>query len=144
MSQMLREGAIVWAQDLNASTSTTAFPTTSTQGVAWPTTLNRRAGRIHVGVRHSVASGTVSLMVQLYGYSAVGDFSAGGWFYLGGFNSGSSMAVDGSKWSPDSSTINVAETFTASTENYSRYYTRQIAPGGSSPTTTTYIGFPTE
>ncbi len=146
MGSQLREGPVIWVRDLNASTATTVFPTASTAGVVVPSTISEgRAGsRVHALVRHTVASGTVSLTMALYGYSSRGDFSGGGWSYLGSFNNGSSMAADTSKWSPDASTINTVEVFTVSGANFERFATRQIGPGGTTPTTTTYIGFPVE
>lgn len=145
----VREGAIGWVRDLDASTATTAFPTSSGAGVTVPTTwpVGYLGSRTHVSVSHTVASGTVSLTLALYGLPRImGDMTTGSqkWCYLGSFNNGSSMAADTSKWSPDASTIQVAEVFTVSAANYERLATRQIAPGGTSPSTTTHIGFPQE
>lgn len=146
MSFQSREGRIIWVKDLNASTATTAFPVGPTAGVPLPANMQegRSGGRIHVMARHAVASGTVSLFVSVYGYTAEGAFTAGGWTYLGSFNNNAPMAADGSRWSPDISTIATSEVFSMSGANYQRLATRQIAPGGSSPTTDTYIGFPQE
>jgi len=141
-SIQLREGRISWNLDLNASTSTTAFPTSSTQGIA--VSQSHSGSRVHVKVDHTVASGTVSLVVALYGYTT-GDASAAGsgWYFLGAFNNNSSMAASSTAvWSPDASTIRTAEVFSASGLNFDRFMTRQIAPGGTGVSTTTYIGFP--
>lgn len=146
MGLQLREGQVQWVRDLNASTSTTAYPTLSTQGVKVPSNMQEgNAGsRVHIMCRHAVASGVMSLYVSVYGYSATGDFSAGGWSYLGSFNNASSMAADTSKWSPDASTISTVEVFSMSGANYQRIATRQIAPGGTGVSTDTYVGFPVE
>lgn len=148
MGVQLREGPISWNRDLNSSASTTAYPTSTTAGVRVPTTKaeGNLGTRAHVLAEHSVASGTVSLTLALYGLPRVmGDMTTSPtWAYLGSFNSGTSMAADTSKWSPDASTIRVAEVFTVSAANYERLTTRQIAPGGTTVSTTTYIGFPEE
>jgi hypothetical protein len=147
MGTQLREGRIQWVKDLDASTGNTAFPTASTTGVVVPSTLaeSRAGNRVHVQARYSIASGTASLMLGLYGYavSNTTTTAAIGWSYLGSFNSGSSMAAATSTWSPDASTILVSEVFTVSAANYERLATRQIA-GGTGISTTTYIGFPVE
>jgi hypothetical protein len=143
MSMQIREGRVAWTLDLNASTASTVFPTTSTQGIA--TGQYRHGSRVHVKIDHTVATGVVSLFVALYGYTTGDATAAGsGWYFLGAFNNASSMAANTSQWSPDASTIRTAEVFTISDANYDRLYTRQIAPGGTTPNTTTYIGFPTE
>ncbi len=148
MGAQNREGPITWVRDLNASTGTTVIPTASTAGIVVPSTLQegRLGERVHAFVDHAVGSGTLSLVVHLYGLPRIsGDVTVGGqkWAYLASFNSGSSMAVD-AKWSPTASTISVAEVFTFSAANYERLASRQYAPGGTNPTTTTYFGFPVE
>ncbi len=144
----LREGPVTWVRDLNASTSTTVIPTATTAGVAIPDALaaGRLGARVHVLVDHGIASGTLSLVVHLYGLPRnSGDMTTGTprWSYLGSFNNGSSMAQD-AKWSGAATSIRVAEVFTVSPANYERLATAQYAPGGTSPATTTYIGFPVE
>lgn len=143
MSQIqIREGRVAWHLDLNASTASTSFPSASTQGVA-PGSAHA-GSRVHVKCDHTVASGTVSLVVALYGYTT-GDVSGAGagWYLLGSFNGGSAMAASSTTpWSPDASTIHTAEVFAVSGLNFDRFATRQIAPGGTGVSTTTYIGFP--
>ncbi len=144
----IREGNISWVRDLSASASTTAYPTSTTAGVIIPSTsaAGYLGSRTHVLVEHAVASGTVSLTVAVYGLPRImGDMTTSPtWAYLGSFNNAASMAADTSKWSPDTSTIRVAEVFTVAAANYERLATRQIAPGGTTVSTTTYIGFPQE
>ncbi len=148
MGLQLREGNISWVRDLNASASTTAYMTATTAGITVPTSsaAGFLGSRTHVAVEHSIASGTLSLVVAVYGLPRImGDMTTSPtWAYLGSFNNGSSMAVDTGKWSPDASTIRVAEVFTFSAANYERLATRQIAPGGTTVSTTTYFGFPQE
>lgn len=142
MSTTLREGPVKWQLNLNAASGNTAFPTASTDGVSVPSGYQPgAANRIHAMLRHTVASGTVSLSASLFGYSNVGDFSTGGWSYVGSFNGGSSMAADTSRWSPDQSTIVVSEVFVVTAENFSRYALRVVC-GGTTSTTTGYIGYP--
>lgn len=146
MGMQLREGHVYWIQDLNGSTATTPFPTASTEGIsvsAYPNVLNppRAADRVHVRVRYQVATGVLSTDVHLYGYdSAV--LSA--WSYLGSINAGNSLTSNGAKWSPDGSTIALAEYFVTSGENYDRYMTRCINPQGTTPLVSTWIGFARE
>jgi len=146
MAHQLREGSIYWVRDLNASASNSVIPSSSTAGVTVPTSISEgnSGTRVHVAVQHTVASGTVSLTVGLYGYTARGELSGtAGWFYLGSLNNASSMAADTSKWSPNVSTINVAEVFTVAGANYERYATRQVTSSTTTGTaTTTFIGFP--
>ncbi len=146
----IREGNVYWVRDLNASTSTTAYPTATTAGIAVPAgagAVGYLGSRVHVDVEHSIASGTVSLVVALYGLPRImGDMTTSPtWAHLGTFNSGTSMAASTSiPWNPDASTIRKIETFNFSAANYERLATRQIAPGGTTVSTTTYIGFPQE
>jgi hypothetical protein len=143
VSTQLTEGSIKWIRDLNGVTTTSAFLSTSGDGVAVPD--GRKASRVHVRVHHTQASGTLSCNVSLLGFAPAGALgSADRWVYLGGFNNGTSMAVDTSKWSPDANTIQVAEVFTVSPMNYTRFGTRVVAPGGTTTSTTTDIGFPVE
>ncbi len=148
MGTQLREGPVSWVRDLSASAATTAYMTATTAGVAIPAAWahGNLGNRTHALVEHSIASGTLSLVVAVYGLPRImGDMTTSPkWDYLGSFNSGSSMAVDTSKWSPDASTIRVAEVFSFSAANYERLASRQIAPGGVTPSTTTYFGFPQE
>lgn len=140
MGTQLQEGPIVWYRDLNAVSVTTAFPTLATEGVAVP--AGQLGSRVHIRVRHTQASGTLSCNVSVLGFAPAGTYgSADRWVYLGGLNSGSSMAADTSKWSSDANALDVAEVFSASGQNYTRYATRVVAPGGTTPVTTTDIGF---
>lgn len=147
MGFQLRDGPVWWVRDLNASTSTTVFPSASTDGIALPTTFGtgRAASKIHVGVDMSVSGGTLSCFVSVYGYATSGTLnSAPRWFHIGTMNSGSAMAANGATHSSSANTLTRAETFSISGENYERFATRSIAPGGTSPVVSTYIGFPLE
>jgi hypothetical protein len=146
MSQ-LSEGPIYWLQDLNGSASSTAFPAASTNGVAKESLATspgpgRGASRVHVAVRAEAASGALTATVHLIGYANRGALSSAPmWTYLGSMNGGTAMAVDTTKWSPNSSTIAVSEVFSVSADNYERLATVSISPGGSSPLVSTWIGF---
>lgn len=143
MGMQLRAGEVIWTQDLDGSTATTAYPTAATEGVALPSTFPApRAGtRVHVALRYQVGLGTVSTDVHLYGYTSV---TVTGWWYLGSLNSGNSITSNLPKWNPDNSTVAVAEYFVSSGQNFSRYKTRCIAPQGTSPLVSTWIGFERE
>ena len=149
MGAQQRLGQIIWVQDLNGSAGTTAYPSASTAGVAPEDAspsidANKTGTRVHVAVEYTVASGTTSCTVALLGYATTGSLSAGRWLYLGSMNGGTAMAANTSKWSPDTSTIRAAEVFTLSGEQFTRFKTRSIAPGGTSPLVSTYIGFERE
>ncbi len=145
----IREGQVYWIRDLNASTATTAYPTSTTAGVAVPASLSAGGlgSRTHVCVEHAIASGTISLVVALYGLPRVtGTMTTSPtWAHLGTFFNGSSLPGSSTlPWDPTISTIRKIETFNFSAANYERLATRQIAPGGTSPVTTVYLGFPQE
>ncbi len=149
MGLQLREGAISWVRDLNASASTTVYPTATTAGVAIPAAwaAGNLGSRTHVAVEHSIASGTLSLVVAVYGLPRVqGDMTTSPtWAYLGSLNNGSSMtATTTTAWSPNVSTVRTVEVFAVAAANFERLATRQIAPGGVTVSTTTYFGFPQE
>jgi len=91
-----------------------------------------------------VASGTMSLTVPVYGYTDPSTtLATSTWVYLGSLNGGSSITADTQKWSQSATRITLAEVFSVSCENYTRFATRSI-PGGTSPVVSTYIGFPLE
>lgn len=143
----LGEGAIRWIQDIAASASSTAWPSGATAGIAKESLSpaiapGMGASRLHVAAKATAASGALTETIHLYGYATRGSFSsAPEWMYLGSMNSGSAMAVDTTKWSPNASTISVAEVFTVSADNYDRFATRSISPGGTTPSVSTWIGF---
>ncbi len=151
MAIQIREAPISWSQHLDASTSATVYPSLSTDGVAIPTSTGHGASRVHIGVDYTVASGTMSLTVGVYGLTT--PLSAGGaagkwvgtstWVYLGSLNGGSSITADTQKWSQSATRITLTEVFSVSAENYQRIATRSI-PGGTSPVVSTYVGFCTE
>lgn len=149
MGFQIHEGAIKWSQDLNGSVLTTVYPSGGTAGVPIPS-LGRTANRIHIGLDYTVASGTMSITIPVYGYTiplSAGTGSSGSWLststwvYLGSLNGGANIAADTSKWSPSATRISFAEVFTVSGENYSRIATRNYAAGGTSPVVSTYVGF---
>lgn len=136
---------IVWKQDLTASTATTAYPTSSTQGIALSSfgdtiTPLTTGDKIHVALDYTVASGTMSTDVHVYGYvaSSIGN-SMTGWYYVGGLNGSGSITAD-AKWSASSTQIKLMEFVNITLDQVSRLYTRCVAPGGTSPVISTYIG----
>jgi hypothetical protein len=139
----LHESPVIWYQDLAGSTSATVYPTLATNGIAIPASTGRNGQRVHIGVDYTVASGTMSLTVPVYGYAASSSvgWAASTWVYLGSLNSGSSITTDTQKWSQSATRITLTEVFSVSGENYSRIATRSI-PGGTNPVVSTYIGFP--
>lgn len=142
MFKQLREAPIKWQRDLNGSTAVTVYPTLATDGVAIPDATGRNGSRVHVGVDYTAASGTLSLTVALYGYTNPSTtWATSTWVYLASLNGGSSITADTAKWSMSGTRIALAEVFSASGENYTRYATRIGPPGGSSPVVSTYVGF---
>jgi hypothetical protein len=136
----LREGRVDWVADLAGSTSSTVYPSGATAGVT-PPNPGRSASRLHVFVDYTVASGTMSLNVSLYGYTGGSATPATpAWVYLGALNGGSSITANTSTWSQSATRITLAEVFSVSGENFSRYATRSV-PGGTSPVVSTWVGF---
>ncbi len=149
MGMSQREGQIIWYQDLANTILTTVYPSGGSAGVAIPT-LGRAASRVHIGVDYTVASGTMSVSIPIYGYTippgAGGTvsntwLSTSTWVYLGGLNAGASITADTTRWSQSATRITLAEVFSVSGENYSRIATRNYAAGGTTPVVSTYIGF---
>ncbi len=145
----IREGNVTWVRDLNASASTTAYPSGSSAGIAVPSALavGGLGSRTHVAVEHSIASGTVSLVIGLYALPRImGDMTTTPtWAHIGTFNAGTSMGASSTvPWNPSVSTIRKVEVFNFSAANFERLATRQIAPGGTTVSTTTWIGWPQE
>jgi hypothetical protein len=149
MGQQLREGQIIWYQDLANTVLTTVYPSGLTAGVPIPS-VGRTASRVHIGVDYTVASGTLSVTIPIYGLTTVP--GAGGtvsntwlststWVYLGSLNAGASITANGGTWNQATSRITFAEVFSVSGENYSRIATRNYAAGGTTPVVSTYIGF---
>lgn len=133
---------IVWTIDLNATTATTAYPSGASAGIALPSTatVGGTGERLHVAMRYQVASGTMSTDCHLYGYTATTDGGHGYWAYLGGLN-GSASITASPKWSESSTVILVQEVFELAQGQMSRFATRVVAPGGTTPIITTYIGY---
>lgn len=151
MGMQLREGPINWVQDLAASASTTVYPgsvgTAATAGIPRPVNA-RGASRVHVAMDYTVASGTLSTQVSLYGYTesnssgTAGTFAAvSTWVFLGALNGGASITANAATWTFSATRILVSEVFSVSAENYTRYATRAYATGGTTPSVSTYIGF---
>jgi len=142
MVAQLNEAPVKWIRDLNGSTAVTVFPSLATDGVAVPGNTGRDGSRVHIMADYTVASGTMSLTVGVYGYTwPTTTLSTSTWVYLASLNSGSSIAVDTAKWSVSATRIVLAEVFSFSGENYQRIATRIGPPGGSSPVVSTYVGF---
>ncbi len=148
MSIVHREPSVAWSPHLVGTTVVNLFPSTLTAGVAIPG-VGHAANRVHVAADYTVASGTMSLTVGVYGLTT--PLSAGGtagtflgtstWVYLGSLNAGSSIAADTSRWSVSATRITLAEVFSVSGENYQRIATGCGPPGGTTPVVSTYIGF---
>lgn len=147
MGMQLREGPIIWAQDLIGSTGTTVYPSGASAGIPRPANA-RGASRIHVAMDYTVASGTLSTQVSLYGYTESNGTGTAGtfggtstWVYLGALNGGASITANAATWTASATRLLVAEVFSVSAENYTRYATRAYGTGGSSPVVSTYIGY---
>lgn len=137
-------GPIVFTQDLDGSTATTAFPVNATYGVAgFPVASasgSKAGSRVHVRLRYQVAAGTMSTDVHLYGLV---DPTTSAWSYLGSLNEGTSIAAD-AKWNKDAATIAVCERFEIGAGQFSRYATRCINPQGTTQLVSTWIGYERE
>ena len=141
MMNQLSEAGILFTQDLAGSTSTTPYPSGATAGVPVPGNPGRDGTRVHVAVDYTVASGTMSLTVPVYGYTWPSNTLPNPiWVYLGALNGGTSITNNTSSSAQSATRITLAEVFSMSGENYQRYATRSI-PGGTSPVVSTYIGF---
>lgn len=147
MGTQLREGEIIWYQDLNASASTTVFPSGASAGVPRPNP-GRGASRVHVGLDYRVASGTLSTQISLYGYTIPGQsitasnsWSTSTWVFLGSLNGGASITANAATWTESATHIIFSEVFSVSGDNYSRFATRAYGTGGTTPVVSTYIGF---
>lgn len=136
-----RYGEIVFQQDLNGSTATTAYPSATTDGVGLPTTATagRDGTRVHVLVRYQVALGTVSTDVHLYGLTGT-TAGPGHWAYLASMNGGSSLTSTG-PWAVNSSTVCIQERFELGHAQLYRLATRCINPQGTTPLVSTWIGY---
>lgn len=146
MGTQLVEREIIWIQDLNGSASTTVYPSGASAGVAAPN-VRRNASRVHVGLEYTVASGTLSTQIGLYGYTdamasgAAGTWATSTWVYLGALNAGSSITANAATWTSSATRLAFAEVFSVGGGQYSRYATRAYATGGTTPLVSTYIGF---
>lgn len=152
MGYQTAEGPIRWAQDLNASTSTTAYPTLATQGVSTGAVITggpamlRSANRIYVHVDYADTVGATSCAVHVYGYASSGTFAASPrWMWIGAMNKGAPMAGTGAGGVAASALrVLSTEAFIVSGDNFERYATRSLVPAGTAPTVSTFIGFPME
>lgn len=134
----LATGEIIWQQDLDGETGTTAFPTSSATGITVPTNAASRAigPTVHVKLRYQVASGTLSTIVHLYGYDA----STANWGFLASLNGGNPITYD-AKWSPTTSTICIQERFAIGHAQMANFRTRAYGTGGTTPLISTWIGY---
>lgn len=135
----LRYGGIVWQQDLNGSTATTAFPSGASDGVGLPSTVapGGEGTRVHVALRYQVNSGTASTDIHVYGYAATGATST--WVYIGSLNGGNSITSQ-VKWG-SATLIALAERFALGENQYTRLATRCINPQGNTPVLSTWVGY---
>lgn len=151
MGYQTAEGRVFWLQDLNASTSSTAYPTLATQGIAKESLASqpgplRSANRVYVAVDYADTVGAVSCAIHLYGYADTGAFSASPrWLWVGAMNKGQPIAASG-VGGPQVSALRVlsTEALLVSGDNFTRYATRSLVPSGTAPTVSTFIGFPLE
>lgn len=135
---IVQRGEIVFTQDLNGVTTSTTYPSASTDGVGVPTdAINRATGdRVHVLLRYQVASGTLSTDVHVYAYMT----TPGHWAHIGSLNGGYSIGTD-TKWSANASTICLMEQFGLPLGNVERVATRCISPQGTTPLVSTWVGY---
>lgn len=147
----LSEGNIRWLQDLNASTTTTVFPTASTDGVSVADVMTGGVSpgvvnnKVYVQVDYRDTVGATSCLIAVYGYSTTGIFGTvpPTWSYIGALNKGAPIAGTGVGGVQASATRVVStEVFEISGNAYSRFKTRSLVPAGTAPTISTYIGFP--
>ncbi len=138
---MLKKGPYRFIADLAASTSSTVFPTTATQGKALGDLSNdpdwHGAGdNIAVMVDATFSAAPVSLDVHVYGYAD----DIGLWSYITSLNSGSSITAS-PKWNVTATRVRLAETVSLGPKQYDRYMTRCVN-SGTAITASTWIGFP--
>ena len=147
MSHVIRHPKIVYIRHWNATTSVTPYPSGATDGVKAGDLVNTPADaqlgqRVHVAIDYTVTSGTMSATTALYGYTTSGTAMAASprWLWIGSMNSGTSMAADTSKWSPDVSTIRSSESFSISGQQFDRFATRSVF-SGTGVAVSTFVGF---
>ncbi len=152
MGYQTAEGGIRWVQDLNASTTTTAYPSGGAAGKALSDIMTggvaplMAANRIWVAVDYADTVGAVSCRIDLLGYADQGVFaSSPRWLWVGAMNKGQPIAATGAGGSQVSALrVLSTEAFNVSGDNFSRFVTRSLVPSGTAPTVSTFIGFPTE
>ncbi len=144
MGQQLREGPVVFAQDLAGSTLSTVYPAGAAAGVA--PSAGGRGGRVVIMARAQISAPPMSCQVHVYGYDA----GSGNWGYINSLLGGASIGSSTVR-GPDASTAVLLEGLCYSTgapvfvENYARYATRLVCSGASSlHTVSTYVGATTE
>ena len=149
------EGPILWVQDLNASTSTTVFPSGASAGVAKENattgvpaggvTPMRGSNRIYLAVDYADTVGATSCSIHLYGYADRGAFAASPrWLWCGAMNRGLPIAGTTANGLQAPLRVLSTEPINISCDNFSRYATRSLVPAGTAPTISTFIGFPLE
>lgn len=134
-------GEMVFQQDLNGSTATTAYPSAVTDGVGLPTNASKGKDgtRVHVIVRYQVAGGTVSTDVHLYGLTSV-SAGPGHWAYLASMNGGASL-TSSLPSAVNASTVCIQERFELGHAQLLRLATRCINPQGTTPLVSTWIAY---
>jgi hypothetical protein len=138
---MAKEAPLRFLVDLAASTASTAFPTSSTQGVSvsditgqsWHTAANRIAVMADI-----TGSAPVSSDIHLYGYAS----DIGLWSHIGSMNAGSSITTS-VKWNVTATRFRLAEFFNLGGKSYDRFMTRTVNSGAGAMSVSTWIGFPT-
>jgi len=151
MGYQTAEGRVFWLQDLNASTTTTAYPTLATQGIAKESLAqapapSRVGNRLFVAVDYADTVGATSCNIQVYGYADTGAFSTSPrWLWVGAMNKGAPIAATGAGGAQVSATrVMSTEAILISGDNFSRFCTRSLVPAGTAPTVSTFIGFALE
>jgi hypothetical protein len=137
----LRNGPIKWTIDLSAASanSSPSVPSGATAGVAAASgtyDASTLMSRVHVLVNASAAGGSLAFKIHLYGYDAGLNL----WPYLATLNQDQLIAGDTTKYGATALAICLAEVFTVSGENYSRFATKLQGLTGTTPSVTTYIG----
>lgn len=144
MTVAIREGGVAWTQVLNASTSSTLYPSTTTAGVALgPTTLggSPMGNRLHVAVEVNSTAGT-SCTVAVLGLIGAGsgglDSITSKWVHIGSLNAGSSIVATTSRWSDSTTHVFLAEVINTPPAAFDRFTT--IVVQGSTNVVSTWVG----
>jgi hypothetical protein len=147
---MFNEGPIRWLQDLNASTATTAYPTSLTAGVKKDDLMTggigagRTAAKLWVMVDYRDTVGATSCCIGVYGLADQGVFASTAaplWTFIGALNKGSPIAATGvGGFQISALRVASTESLPVCIDNFTRFATRSLVPAGTAPTVSTFIG----